>query len=412
LPDKGAEGKGRKHISILTLRRIGFLVAVALLVRVLVGFFVLSTAPDLPDAGIYERVAVNLLQGKGLIVDEANKIARMPGYPLFLAACFALFGRNAVGVMLVQSAIGALTCVLVLLLGGLLFDRKTGWLSGWICALYPSLVFMSGLVLSETLFILLMVLGICALVGMERERGYGAQITAGVSMGLATLVRASLLLFALIVVPVWIWCRVRASRRVRSIAVYLACFCGLMLPWVVRNYRVSGHFVATTLQVGRSLYEANSPYATGGPAMHLIDWEKEIGGKKFSEYELDAYFKRKAVRYIVNNPMRFVWLGLVKGARFWSPVPNAEEFRRLPYILVGLLTYCPVMVLAVVGIYESRRAFRLKELLLLPAVYFGLLHMVFVGSVRYRIPVMPLLFPFAGYALSRRLAGYEEKASK
>jgi hypothetical protein len=38
-------------------------------------------------------------------------------------------------------------------------------------------------------------------------------------------------------------------------------------------------------------------------------------------------------------------------------------------------------------------------LLLLPAAYFTLIHMVFVGSVRYRLPAMPFIFILAAVGL-------------
>jgi hypothetical protein len=39
--------------------------------------------------------------------------------------------------------------------------------------------------------------------------------------------------------------------------------------------------------------------------------------------------------------------------------------------------------------------------LLAPVLYFTLVHMVFVGSIRYRVPVIPMLFVAAAVTLSR-----------
>ena len=50
-----------------------------------------------------------------------------------------------------------------------------------------------------------------------------------------------------------------------------------------------------------------------------------------------------------------------------------------------------VLVSAGVGGWVHRRAIRSWVLLLLPVAVFTLLHAVFIGSVRYRIPVMPMV---------------------
>ena len=50
-------------------------------------------------------------------------------------------------------------------------------------------------------------------------------------------------------------------------------------------------------------------------------------------------------------------------------------------------------------------------LLLSPAIYFTLLHVIFVGSIRYRLPAMPLLFLFAAAAITS-LAGIRRQESQ
>lgn len=75
----------------------------------------------------------------------------------------------------------------------------------------------------------------------------------------------------------------------------------------------------------------------------------------------------------------------------WNVWPNEPQFRRLPIRLGVLCTYVPLLVLGVWGAVRYVRRGLPYLLCLLPAVYLTLLHMVFVSSIRYRIPPMLLL---------------------
>jgi len=162
----------------------------------------------------------------------------------------------------------------------------------------------------------------------------------------------------------------------------------VLTPWTVRNYRIFGRVIPTTLQVGESLYEAFSPYADGGPAMDRIDWPAVRGGP-MGEMENNDFFKSAAVRYLREHPRRALELTVEKARRFWNVVPNHGPSRTPLLVAVSIIAVVPVYLLALVGLIRWRgTAF---WLLISPVAYFALMHMVFVGSVRYRAPVMPFL---------------------
>jgi hypothetical protein len=66
------------------------------------------------------------------------------------------------------------------------------------------------------------------------------------------------------------------------------------------------------------------------------------------------------------------------------------------YRLISAAYALPLDVLAIAGLFCSRRFSRLaKGLLLTPAVYFTVVHALSVGSLRYRVPVEPMLAALA-----------------
>jgi 4-amino-4-deoxy-L-arabinose transferase-like glycosyltransferase len=388
------------------LLAFGVLLALAFGLRA--AFFFIHAAPkEFPDSAIYHQIAVNVCSGKGLTQDPQTALFRPPGYPLFLAGCYSVFGPNLRVVGFAQAVLGALTALVIFFLARYLFDDTTGWIAAAIAAVYPFFVFYSALLLTETLFIALLTGGMALLIHAARSQRLGSAALAGLVLGLGVLTRSSLIGFIVFVAPFW-WLATRARGLGRSAQAYALMLLGLAIvlsPWVIRNYRLTGHLVLTTLQAGHDLYEANSPEATGGPASHLIDWDKATEGRKLTEYERDRFLRGKALAYIRDHPGRFLRLAVVKFARFWSPIPNYEKYRTSLYNTLSLLSFGPVLGLAVAGAVQFRRRWPELLLLLSPVCYYSLLHTVFVGSTRYRTPVEPFLIVLAAYALRTLAAG-------
>jgi len=349
------------------------------------------------DARTYCIVAKNLLDGRGLILDDDHRVTRAPFYPVVLASLFKVFGEGVLAPRLLHCVLGAATCVLVALLAESYFGGATSYVAGAICAVYPFFVFYTGLLLTETLFIFVLVSHVLAVRAQFSRPGVWNAIAVGATLGAGVLTRPSLLTFLPLPCAWLVAFGSERRRQVVGVAVAIASFGVVMCPWVVRNYRVVGKLVPTTLLVGKSLYEANSPYATGGPAMHITEWPREIEG--LSEYDRDRVLKHAAVRYIRQNPQRFLFLCVVRFARFWNLFPNYDVYRSTLYCVVSACSYGPVLVLALLALRPLLPRWREVGLLLLPVLYFAALHLVFVSSIRYRTPVMPFLIVLAAYAL-------------
>ena len=105
-------------------------------------------------------------------------------------------------------------------------------------------------------------------------------------------------------------------------AVMFAGFAVVMLPWWARNYRVTGHFVPTTLQVGASLYDGWNPQATGASDMRFVPEFVEAQHNSDAnraesdgfEYRLDRRFRQAAWDWARENPGRVLQLAAVKFA--------------------------------------------------------------------------------------------------
>ena len=228
---------------------------------------------------------------------------------------------------------------------------------------------------------------------------FTAASLAGVLSGVTVLLKASFLMFLPFLAVIWLIVSRRPTRALGAIIVILLCTGIILCPWVVRNWTLTEHFVPTTLTVGISLWEGVYPGADGGPAMDRIP--SPVYGH--SEYDENQVYLRMAKKEILNSPGRIIVLAGKKFLRFWNIVPNSPDHQALKYRMISIFSVVPIFCFAVVGFLCAPISWRQRLLLICPAMYFTLLHMLFVSSIRYRMPVMPFIIVLAAVGVFRIL---------
>jgi hypothetical protein len=208
----------------------------ALLVGFLLrGFFVWIHPRFVGDTLAYGDLAHNLLTHHvfGFTEDVIRPtLIRLPGYPVFLAACFLVFGdANYLAVVWVQVVVDLVGCVLLGVLAERLMGRRAGFHPNeqkrspgtpgvavlWLAALCPFAANYAAAALTETLSLFCVTL---ALFGLERwcarwregQRGLGWAAVVGAALSVAVLVRPDEGLLAAAVVPVMAWVGWRHSH--------------------------------------------------------------------------------------------------------------------------------------------------------------------------------------------------------
>ena len=107
---------------------------------------------------------------------------------------------------------------------------------------------------------------------------------------------------------------------------------------------------------------------------------------ELDEITQDIMLRRRSIDFALANPGRAVGLAIIKAGRFWSPWPNAEMLQNPVAAALSAIVTIPLFALVAVGLRDRRRDWRAIVLLAGPLAYFLVLHMVFVSSIRYRIP--------------------------
>lgn len=183
-----------------------------------------------------------------------------------------------------------------------------------------------------------------------------------------------------------------------------------MSPWWARNYLETGKFVPTTLQVGASLYDGwhagasgSSDEGMGFVNAFIVEQKNEdqrelLAGKKLEstlEWRVDRRMKNAAIAWALENSSDAVRLGLVKLVKTWSPLPVARELGSDAVRWFEAIGYTAIMGLAAIGMWQCRSQLG-AWLYAMPCVYFALLHMFFIGSVRYRQPAVLVICVLGG----------------
>jgi 4-amino-4-deoxy-L-arabinose transferase-like glycosyltransferase len=234
------------------------------------GFFISYQRPDWTvawtDQGGYRMLAHGLLaSGDFTRYPDADEFVpeaiRTPGYPLFVAAVYALFGESQLAVVTTQAVVFALMCVVVFYTARYCASERVSVAAAAAVAAYPMFPYFGALTLTElwTTFVLT-----CGLYCMFRAVTTGRTVwfaCAGLLVGLTSLTRPGFFLLpTFLAVPalVHIW---QARRRVdagRRWLVFAVSFALVMGPWFIYNYR---HFGQITLSaagnLGRPIWEAS-----------------------------------------------------------------------------------------------------------------------------------------------------------
>jgi hypothetical protein len=114
--------------------------------------------------------------------------------------------------------------------------------------------------------------------------------------------------------------------------------------------------------------------------------------------ERNSAMKQAAFEFIKENPEKFVELAGLKFIRFWRLWPYAPEYETTKYIVMSLLSYGVVLLLSILFIMKYLKEYFWKVLpIILLIAYFTAVHMVLIGSIRYRLPIEPFLIIFASF---------------
>jgi hypothetical protein len=224
------------------------------------------------------------------------------GYSGFLAFFYRLFGDAASVATTANALVGAATVSCVHRLGLGFLSPWRALVAGLCCALHPGLVLYAGLLMTEPLAALGVLLGPLVFVELGRRPKLAAAV-AGFVLGLATLVRPQSILSA----PVMALLPARASLGLRAAIACIATVTAFVTvsPWTLRNCTTMDGCAFVSTNAGWNLAIGSSPRATGRfEPLQASDGCTIVTG----QVQQDRCWKERGLAWIREDPAR--WLAL------------------------------------------------------------------------------------------------------
>ncbi len=368
-------------------RRLPLIIALGVILRLLALW--LFPDPNFPDARAYVTAGADLARNGVMDVE-----IYMPLYPLW-----TWIWGGSIGLRIADIGLSGATIWLIYRLTIVLFeDQRAALLAALAAAIYPHFIFYSIVGLTETAYLFTLC---SAFLLLYKDR----YIVASALLALSILIRPTIDLLAPLLVIAF---AVAVHRRgpldtLKRLVVYCAVYTAVMAPWWIHNYKKYNHFVRLDLGDGIVLFSGNNPQNQSGggvsDSLKGADMDRWSIGTFKDPVERNNAYRAAAVEFIKENPGRFVELAGLKFVRFWRLWPYTPDFERPAIIAVSLLSFGSVLLLSLVFLVsEGRERFRSIVPILLWATYLTAVHMVTIGSIRYRLPLEPFMVIFASYA--------------
>lgn len=385
----------------------------------------MGDAPPRDDAIDYELLARNLAAGYGFSLRPPEpSVFRPPLAPAFLAAVYVLLGPQLLAARLAQATFSAAAIPLTYALARTFAARRGALLAAALVAFSPALAAHASLFQTETLFSLLTVAAVLALLrgdaAAARDRTGPAAVWAtasGTLLGLANLARPTLLALPLLLPPAWALLDARRRRGVVLGCIALVSAVAVIAPWTLRNYAISGAFIPVALnRLGMTFWAGSyTPWRnqwksdTDRPGhLQVVDVDT-VEGDRIMLREALENIRRQPAAYLAQWPLRIFTLvrtdtsywpfGELTGPGRWWKVSLKAALHGAHLLTLGL------GILGTVRLWRAGgRARRMTAWLAMILGQYLLLNSLPHTEPRFLVPVLPLIAALAAGVLSSRTA--------
>ena len=376
---------------------------------------------------------------------------RMPGYPLFIASIYSIFGEVMWNVILIQILLDSISYIMIATIAHLLFD-KGFWIAGVLSSINLNMVILSSTFLPDTLFLFLFILFLFSFSQYLQNKNIRWFFLLTLFISLATLVRPSsyyLLPILLIGLVGWrLWERDTVIKISKLVALYLLVVGTLLGSIHQRNYQQYGSIAlasntgshllnwvvpATYQYSGQGSYQEGQKLAREKLAFVLQNdhlerlpsnpfasssYQANVGKELLFEFGFMNILKAWVVGSTINllapsvayapalrameHPSFYETEGSGIVDKLLQYIKNSSGLLYLSILAVGTIISIIFTILSLLGLFKIFSSVSLVTTtsLILLVCYFLITTGPIIG-VKYRLPMEPILLLFVVNFLTR-----------
>ena len=329
-----------------------------------------------------------------------------PLYPIFLYL-IKIFFHNLnyylITIQLIQLVLSIISMIYLIKILSEFFSKKITYIGAYIFALFPMNVYAISQISSITLQILLMTFYIFNFIKCLKVNSKKNIILFSSTSACLILLRGEFFIFFLFTL-LFFFFKKKVTLLISSLLITLL----LISPYIIRNYYIF-EIITITKSAGFNLFKGNNPLSKveGIPMLDNVEkiskgtYEKIKMIKPQAKYDLiiDDLYKEEAIKFIMDNPMRYFKLYIAKFFSFLffnlnSDYPNYYNiFHLLPKILISIPT--------VIGIYLLINKINILSFFAFYYLLSAFIFSIFFILPRYNLFLLPVQIILTCHFLQR-----------
>lgn len=384
---------------MLTSKNLIYKILIISLILKLTILYALGAKPFM-DGKWYMDIASEIFNSGFLYPNDELKDA--PATPYFYALFYPLTKYIGISAFAIGNILVATATIFVLYKISLLIfkDIAIANVTAIITLLYPFFNFYSIAILTETIYIFFLYLSLFFAIKFYDSMNLKDIMLFSLFFAIDTLIRFSNLSMLPFFIFLFIIFAIQKKQNfifLTKIAIItIATFSLVMSLWWIRNYNIFGEFVATSVgESGKVFYSGNNPLNKSGGGIGGVDVDFSPFEHIKDDAKRDEAMKEAGIKWIRENPTDWIILEFRKLKRFFSFTFYAPSFDKWYYNLISIMSYGVIFILFLYGLFKYRSYFWHYSPMLLYFILLTGVHLVFIASIRYRLPLEPFMIIIA-----------------
>jgi 4-amino-4-deoxy-L-arabinose transferase-like glycosyltransferase len=399
----------RKYFSIPTYRYLLLILASAFLLRMALAFYLGNTVTGLSgghDEISYSMLGERFASGHGMTFPEdwypwikADAPQSYFSYSIsfYLGTIYTIFGYQPLIARLITGLLSTGLVLMIFLVAREFFDERVALISSAIAAGYAYLIFYGVTLLTETPFMLALLIAIYVALKLKEKPTLRLWVLLGLSLAVTVLLRMAVIAFVPLLL-LWVAFEIDRRSQLKMLLIPAGLIVLAILPFTIRNYLLWDQFMLLEAQFGHVFWNGNHPNHQGDfHPYEVFDIPAEVLALN-NDAQITSRFLRMGVQNVLDDPRHFVLLVLTRLRelfKFW-PTEDSSTLANL----LRLFSFGLILPFTIIGLLLNLRHWRRLAPIFLFILIHTSIYAVTWTMIRYRIPLDIFFIMFAAYTIN------------